>query len=411
MDGRSFEKLKQLLLLLILLGVGVDIRIHVNSIKEEEFSKADEQIYLMYTEGVRDHGILHYDRLVDFYMARQELWLFPPPLRYGYYFLARLFCGTAGGYSKHALANLATAASVVSLGLCYLLGWRVGGGWCGIVALALYLFSPLALALGRRALADMPYVVFALSGIWFFHEALVYPSRRLLGCVALFLLLMQVAVKEVGFFALVLLALWLGFRCVQARRWHGIGWMALVGAGAGYYLLFSLLAHDFRDFFKIGRAMTSGLGTNEYVTQYQNGPWHRYLIDWISLSPLVLLLLPAAVYAVNVSPSCPPSHRFLSWVLVGYFLIITFSGISFNVRYMLLLEIPARVLVALFLLSFVRGEGVGAGWRAGWRTAGVSALLMINAVVEWGIFRQVFLVEKVYDPVSYTLLKALRFIP
>jgi len=91
--------------------------------------------------------------------------------------------------------------------------------------------------------------------------------------------------------------------------------------------------------------------------------------------------------------------------------IVSFNGVSFNARYLLFLEIPVRILAARYVVLTCLGHLPDGGLNTRIKTILAVGFVLVNALVEWSLFQEVFLVGDVYDPVSWALLKTQRFIP
>ena len=148
-----------------------------------------------------------------------------------------------------------------------------------------------------------------------------------------------------------------------------------------FFGVFCLLARDVTSFFRIARVIASVMNAR-YAQQYQNGPPHRLLIDFLAIAPLVTIAFIAAAWMRRREP--------LLVLAIGILVIHSLIS-SKNLRYVVTADPLMRLMVAS---AFPR-----------------KSFLLINAVVELALFHIIFIAEGVYDPVTYELLRALRMVP
>src|SRR5215218_3034716 len=93
-------------LLLAVLVVAAALRIGVNNVAK--FLPYDEGTYIRTTQTLLIHGWGAYPQVVRDYVADQRQWVFPDPLRYGWYGATTLACAVQRHANGRALANLST---------------------------------------------------------------------------------------------------------------------------------------------------------------------------------------------------------------------------------------------------------------------------------------------------------------
>jgi hypothetical protein len=175
-----------------------------------------------------------------------------------------------------------------------------------------------------------------------------------------------------------------------------------------FFGVFCLLARDVTSFFRVARIIASVMNA-PYAQQYQNGPPHRLLIDFLIVAPLVTIAFIAAAWmAIGTPASSPagplPSRRrdaaepaaetaaVRALLVLAIGILVVHSLISSkNLRYVVTADPLMRLMVASALPR--------------------KSFLLINAVVELVLFHIIFIAEGVYDPVTYELLRALRMVP
>lgn len=399
--------------------VAVALRLALNDVTL--FSPHDEAVYLAAAEAVAREGPAGGLReVLAGYLARPVAWLYPPPIRWGQHLLGGLACAL-GGARHEALAGLSTLAGVAVVVGAALLARRLGGLPAALAAVVLLLASPLWLHLGRRALADAPYAAAAFAAAWAFLAAMSPGARRGLVALAVALCALQAALKEGG--ALLLAALLVASAALAAREagptaaaraaLRAGALLALAGGLA--WLGFSLLVGSPGAYLMVVARIREAGPHNDYLRALQGGPPWRYLVDLALLSPGLLLLAPPALAALlRRDPARSPRAR-LAWGLaalaVAYATLLVAAGaggMGYNARYLLPLDAPLRVLVAVWLVGWV-GRAPAAGRAA--RGALAAGAVAVSVGVEAWVFRRVFLERGVYDPVTAAVAAALDVVP
>ena len=351
------------------------------------FSPADETVYLRYTQVLAGGG--GYARIIRMFIDDRGMWVFPNPLRWGYLGATTLFCSLTGKSTYRELATLSTIAGIAAVALTYWIGLRLFEPTTALFAAALMATSPLQLALGRRALSDEFFCAVVLGSI-VAMLAVARPSpgpfaplrgrplplrgRGALVTVWVVVTTLAFAAKEqfVFIYPVVLLFWWL--------RERKLRWIWALPPVL-FFGVFCLLARDVTSFFRIARIIASVLNA-PYAQQYQNGPPHRLLIDFLAIAPLVTIAFIAAAWMRRREP--------LLVLAIGILVVHSLIS-SKNLRYVVTADPLMRLMVAS---AFPR-----------------KSFLLINAVVELALFHIIFIAEGVYDPVTYELLRALRMVP
>lgn len=365
---------RQWLLLAILVGAAA-IRLAVNDVSA--FSPADEGTYIRTTQALRALGWGTYPGIVQTFIADTRLWVFPDPLRYGWYALTTIATSVQFRDGGRAIANLSTLAGILAVLLTWLLAREVVDENAALMAAALGITSPLQLGLGRRALQDETFCAAVLLALWCVARAAKSPT--LLRYVAAVLALaFMLSVKESGLF---LLPAALALVYAIKRKISVADVVTVVAASLLFFLGFVACARDAGAFFQIAQIVRV-VQRAPYVVQFQNGPPHRLLVDLLALSPVVFVLAVAAI--------ARREERVMVWPLAAT--LIAFAFLSKNLRFIVMVD-PMMRIVAAPLVARHR------------------AWLLVSAVTEWLLFQAVFVAADVYDPVTFQILQALRMIP
>jgi 4-amino-4-deoxy-L-arabinose transferase-like glycosyltransferase len=355
------------------------LRVAVNNVTH--FLPYDEGTYVRTTQQLLIHGWGSYPEVVRSYIADSRAWVFPDPLRYGWYAATTLACAIQRHANGRALANLSTFASILAVFLTWLLARELVDESSALTAAALSVTSPLQLALGRRALQDEFFCAAVLLSLWCVARAsksppVEWPAARHVA--AALSLAFMLSVKESGLFVLpAALALVYAIK----RKIEAVDAGVIVAAIALYFAGFVIVARDAASFFRIFQIVRIAQHA-PYVVQFQGGPPHRLLIDLLTLAPVVFVLAIAALARRESGP--------VAWPLAAT--LVVFSCLSKNLRFIVMADPLMRVAAAPLV-------------------ARRPALLFASAATELLIFFAVFIQGDVYDPVTAQVMRALFMTP
>jgi len=392
-------------LFLVLLIAGL-ARFHWNDV-ETFYPRADEGHYLTDTTTLVEGGITSYPKIVDRFLGDPTRWIFPNPLRWGYLGVASLFSRLTGDVSFRALANLSTIAGLLSVLLTWLVGVELLPSRAALFGAALTATSPLQLALGRRALADELFCLSFLAALFALLRYLRAERLReragwLIGWIVATTLTIAVKEQFLLVYPAVLLFWWLrSGRRVTAREVVTWTLPPLLFAS-----VFCLLSGSVAKFFRIAWIITSSM-TARYASQYQGGPPHRLLIDFMAIAPIVTVTtIVAAGFIALTRRSRHTQREGGEWHLLVLLIAIGVAHAllpSKNLRYLIEADPLARLLVASFVWRQMRLRGLG--------LRSVVAAVCVNGAVELMLFVTIFVRRGVYDPVTDTLFRALHMLP
>ena len=387
-------------LVALLLIAGAALRIEVDDV--EEYSPDDEAVYVSSTAFLHDHGWSNYPALVQKYVADRDAWLYPHPMRWGYFALSTLACSVAANCDARALAGLSTAAGIGSILLVFLIGRELLGAEVALIAAALTATSPLQLAMGRRALQDEVFCASILLTLWLACLVIkaghgVGPRRLGLLVAAVASMTLTLAIKEsfLLLYPAVLLFLVVLAPPPRLRAWRRIAPLALVPPVL-YALMTIVLCGGVKHYFDLLHiVMTTASSINSpFARELSSGPFHRPLFDLVILSPLVIVLGIAGAARSGENRALRALTAFAAAALV----ILGLLSLK-NVRYAIPVDPVARLLAASLIASLPRRP---------WLAVCVVGLI---AATELRLFHEIFLVADVYDPLTDEMLRALHAIP
>jgi 4-amino-4-deoxy-L-arabinose transferase-like glycosyltransferase len=210
--------------------------------------------------------------------------------------------------------------------------------------LALLAFSPLQIHLAQHALIDGVFTFWAILSLWLLWENLQRPdSPRLLAAFGVSLACMVVT-KENSFFVYLALG-----GLIATNRWAKFGTVTprllittIVAPALGVVALV-LLAGGLAPFVEIYRLLVTKAQNLTYAIRTGDGPWYRYLVDLLLLSPLVLILALGGLFT-----QVRGSRAFVYLLaFIGFtYLVMCNVRYGMNLRYASIWDLPLRALAA-----------------------------------------------------------------
>ena len=210
-------------------------------------------------------------------------------------------------------------------------------------------------------------------------------------------LLAMVLTKENAFFVAVAIAILLG-----VNRWARFGTVtrrlfsvSVLGPLFGVAILVQL-AGSVPKLIEIYRLLVSKAEHLDYAVLTGGGPWYRYLIDELTLSPFVLCLALGAVFAL--------ARRERPLLFFSAFIIATYAVMcqvrhGMNVRYATIWDLPLCALAAGQLLDLSRLVRRG---QYLWLSAATAGICGYELWQYWTFFVK----EKLYELPTESLLQA-----
>ncbi len=230
---------------ILLLGIGARIA-NLGNVKART---PDERVYRSQAETWRQQGTVGLRSLAAGYKRDPDARLYPPPTRVGMIRLVAAAMSATGRDDESAGAILSCAASIGSLVMVALIGFRFFPPWAAVCGLLFYAVSPPELVIARRAWAD---AVVELMGLGMVYAAceITRDSRQWFGYAGFAIAgALGVAVKEATAVPLGLCGIWLLWVLAVERREFrnaamlvggsvaavaaSVGWLAWSVGGAG----------------------------------------------------------------------------------------------------------------------------------------------------------------------------------
>ena len=359
----------------------------------------DEELYREYVDDLSNRGLGHYPDIILSYIEKQLKLRgsILPPVRFLYIFTAYVWHSVFRTDALQSLRAVASFFSMLTLGLAALFAWRVRHSAQCIGLTALVAFAPTQLHMSQHALVDGFFAFWALLALWLLWENLQAPGKRgwLAGYAGSLALL--VLTKENSFFV------WIGIVLVLvANRWLHFGTVTrelvlatVVGPLVGVAVLV-LLAGGFDVLFGTYRLLVAKNYQLPYAIKTGDGPWSRYLLDLLLVSPVVVILAIGAVFRINREKRF---ELFLLMFIGGTYLIMCNIKYGMNLRYANMWDVPLRFLALSTVVSLTEP-------LRRWRQPVLVAVVAFICALEFRQYVLLFVQFPLYELISELLLRA-----
>jgi len=310
--------------------------------------------------------------------------------------------------SRLSLRGVSALFSCLNFLLAGWFAYRLGGVRQALAASAMMAVAPVELMLAHRELVDGVFAFWALLTIWLLWENLQRPPR--LGWLAAYAgsIAILVLTKENSFFVAIALG---GIICTAAafpplnlgkpNRWT----VAATGVGGMLgVLVLASLASGFGPLIETYRLLVTEAEKMQFAYQSGGGPWYRYIVDLLLVSPLVLLPAVGGIFALKRDNR---AGIFLLLFMAFSCAVMVNVRNGMNLRYATMWDLPLRFLAAGMLLLIARG--IGKGFPAREALAAV-ALVAFVCVAEFRQYHLIFQVHDVEDPITLYLMYALEIV-
>ena len=366
----------------------------------------DEGLYRDYAVQLGERGLGEYPRIVAEYIEKQRQ--LPsavlPPTRFLYIFSAHLWSSLAGTPPINALHDVSTFFSIALFGVAAAFAGRMGGLDFSLGVSLLMAAAPTQVHMSQHALIDGFFAFWAVLSLWLLWESRhAHGRRRLLWLAGLgATMALQVMTKENSFFVFVaLLVLAHVAPLLGCGKWSPGLSIAIVAGPASGFLALVALAGGFHAFFETYTLLVEKAYQLEYAIRTGDGPWYRYLVDLLIISPLVTLLAVGAVF--RTSRSEQPALFLVIFLAVTY-LVMTSVKYGMNLRYTNMWDMPMRYLaVSQVLWLAARFPPRFGGWIA-W------SILPGVALHQLWLYYVLFVKAPLYELVTGGLLFVLKIL-
>src|SRR5438105_1587701 len=266
---------------------------------------------------------------------------------------------------------------------------------------ALMAVAPTQLHMSQHALIDGFFAFWVLLALWALWESLQtkdsWPWLILYSCA----LTAMVLTKENSFFA------WIGIvALLVSNRWIKFGVVSrnlviatLVGPVLGVIILV-WLAGGIGTLVATYQLSVSKNYQLDYAIANGSGPWHRYLVDLLLVSPLVLILALGASFSLT-------REKKLEWFCVVFvaasYLIMCNIKYGMNLRYANMWDLPLRFLAFSQLVTI-------SSFTPRWRVILLITMTSLVCAVEFRQYIVLAVNYPLYELVTPGLMHALKIL-
>ncbi|MFL6528574.1 MAG: hypothetical protein ACJ8IQ_10785 [Chthoniobacterales bacterium] len=363
----------------------------------------DEDLYRQYVESLEKHGLGSYPDLVERYREIQSKLAgsILPPVRFLFILSGYMWRSVFGNDALSALTDVASLFGILTLGLAVLFAWRVRGLDFAVIIAAFTAFAPTQLHMSQHALVDGFFTFWALLSLWLLWENLRAPHswKWLAGYVAALVLL--VLTKENSFFV------WIAFLALLlANRWFRFGTVTrelVIATALGPFLgiiVLIFLAGGIGDLIATYQLSITKNYTLKYAIMTGDGPWHRYLVDLLMVSPVILLLALGGLFMLRRQDR---TEWFFVVFIAASYLVMCNVKYGMNLRYANMWDVPLRILAASSILTL-------SAKLPRYRQIATIAAVGLVCIVEFRQYIILFVNYPLYELVTEGLLRALKIL-
>ena len=363
----------------------------------------DEGLYAEYTNKLDQFGLSAYPLIVKDYVERQERLgrSILSPLRFLYIFSGYIWHRIFGSENLLALKNVASLFSILTLCLSTVFAWRFKDMIFALGIAALMAVAPTQLHMSQHALVDGFFTFWAVLALWLFWETLQTPKDwRWLGAYIAALALL-VLTKENSFFvwvalvALLITNRWLQFGIVSRE----VILATLIGPLLGAVMLILLAGGVSELIYTYRYSMVKNLEL-PYAIATGDGPWFRYVVDLMLVSPIVMLLALGTTFRLD---RIMKMEWFMAIFIAASYLVMCNVKYGMNLRYANMWDLPLRFLAlseVVWLASLAKQ----------FRTAIVTSAVALLAAIEFHQYIVLAVRYPLYELITHDLLEALKIL-
>jgi len=366
----------------------------------------DEYLYIANVKILEQSSPLEYPTLIQGYLQAQSRMdmVMLPPTRCVYIILGWAWDMAFHSGPQMSLRHVTATFSCLSLLLSGVFAFRMGGTRFALTVGTLMAVAPLELVMAHRELVDGVFAFWALLSLWLLWENMQRPGR--LGWLAAYAgsIAVMVLTKENAFFAAVGLG---GILCTAALfprlNLGKTTWSTLAATIAGGLLgaaVLICLAGSLHTLIETYQLLVLKAENMDFAYETGGGPWFRYIIDVMLVSPTVLLPAIGGIFALRRDSRA--GIYLLLFIVFSCAVMVNVKN-GMNVRYSTMWDMPLRFLAAGTILQM-------AGAARRWHVLAAVALLAVAGGVELHQYWQIFVRTDLKEPVTKYMMLALEIL-
>jgi 4-amino-4-deoxy-L-arabinose transferase-like glycosyltransferase len=397
------------IILLLLLGVVVFMTLH--PIRYSVFGPtSDEGYYYKYASLVVRKGQGAFSTLISWYASSDEARKHPAPIRAGYILLSAFLFEIFGNPNYRILAFISSVSFFYFLCICFYYIRKYFDLDTALLSVLLLASSPLMLGLSRRALIESPLNMLWGLTVWLFLDVLLKPDRYsyifFLGALIVSIMFKETSLILIPFFVAAGI---LGRRQGAVIRVSQI-WGTVICPLVCVFLFYAWLYGGWgvlkTAFMAIAKTHLSSDNTSAYAINYCSGPWFKYLVDFLLVTPVETVLFIGYVGCLCIDREILDLKKvyFLSYFVYVYGVLNMLSHTKV-VRYVVNLEMVMAVFAILMLAEIFK--------RMGGKKGRHFLFIACLGIFLYNLFSfyDVFYKSSLLDPISHHLLVNRHFIP
>ena len=384
--------------MVMFLALGIFLRIHPTA----TFAKVgpDEQRYMVFLMHIQKAGVLNYKDVMRVYMDRQYKRpdALVPATRIGFLAPAYL-CGELLKQNPFdALRTSGAIASVLLLGIAAVFAYRMGGAVPMVGTTILVATAPLQIQLAQHTFIDAYFSFWAIATFWLMWENLQNPRHWGWLSAYTFCLIVLVLTKESAAFVVAAI---IGIFVLNSVLRIGTVTPHLFAAtfiGPALAMLFlAAMMGGIGECVRFYEMFVAKQRTNVYSIRAQDGPWYRYLVDFVLMSPVIVALAFGRMF--NLRKTERPELMMTAFLGLS-FLFMANVTYGMSLRYAAYWDIPLAWLACSQILRIT-------GQFPKVRPAIISGVLfLIVAACNLQQYNRFFVRGAIYDPITAQLVKA-----
>jgi 4-amino-4-deoxy-L-arabinose transferase-like glycosyltransferase len=365
----------------------------------------DEHIYGTYVRTLNEQGVKGLRTIARAWRDDPRLNKGPLPFRVAYVAAGAAACRLLGGDTLENLASVSAVFGILTVAAAaWLLGrWATAGP--AFLASLLVVASPLLLGLSRRALQDTMLAFLLVLAFGLFDRAWREGRKSDAVWLAVVLTLGWMTKESMFFLQAVFAAMAVYYGCVHGWRGRWLLLPAFIAPPVLYFAVCSVLAGGTSQALETLAAYGQQQSHIPYARAFQQGPWYRYLADFLLMSPLTFVLAIFGCAHIGRSRLWPRASLAALILATG---LLTLSVLPLmNLRLAVCLDIPLRFLAAVGI--FAMAQRLAALTRA--RPESILVVLAAVAILaDMGQFVRLYVVGGLYDPVTAELMRLGGFV-
>jgi len=365
----------------------------------------DEHAYLLYTKTLGVNGVEGIRKITNNFYDDQRINLGPLPLRIFFIYTAMVSCKIWGGYNLRNLALVSYFSGILTVLMSLLFFRKIFGSQTALLASIFIIFSPLANALSGRALADSLFAFIIVLSFYFYHQYWNTGRIRNLfifcGCVLAGLLTKESMVLT--YFCYLASGVYYCLNGKEKSLWKS----SVLGLAITSFLFFLIelwISGGIKNLFETYARYFEMQKYNIWAIKFHRGQWFRFILDYLLLSPAVLILAIVGALA-DIKNNQDEQGRNICLVYFLSGLVIFSLILTKNVRYVLFLDVFLRVFAVIGMFYLLKRINCSFKIRRFLALAFVLSLLFFDGYQ----FVNIFSLHKVYDPITAELIKANGF--